>query len=635
MQLRPKITLLLVTILTVSVVGNYAIQRFAIAPSFRALEHDDAVKDWERCRNAIIRDQDSLSLLCFDWASWDHAYGFVQNTNPSFVSENLENPGWYTTQKIDLLYFCRPDGTVYWSHVASLDTGDPAVLSFMPKDVLPIGHPLMAVTGVKESSVAGIIQTEMGLMIIAARPILKSNNEGPMAGVLVFGRRITAETVESLREQTGVHFDVWDVNSDSLTGADRVGIAAAIEGDSPVEEIIDPDRLTVRGVMMGVDNTPVMLVKTGGERRITEQGNGALRMATGSLLAAGLLTLGVLLYAMRWLVLEPLGTLTTHATNIGKSGRLKGRVYLKRGDELGTLARAFDEMLTQLDESRANSVSLSRKAGMAEVAAGVLHNVGNAMTNVNVLADTLTSKLAKSAAPRLSKVSALLTEHQSDLPGFFGSGHPGQQIPSYIAQLANHLHDELADYQQDLTGLREGLQHVKEIVASHQGIASSSNFIEQAELGDVIAKAILIIAASLQKHNVSVAVEVQPPVPVSCDRSKLSQVLVNLIANAKEAMVCANTPRPCITIRGGRGENGTAFIEVRDNGPGVSPEHKDKLFSKGFTTKPDGHGIGLHVSWLAIREMNGTLDMIGTSKDGGATFRLELPSRVVEEKVVV
>ena len=635
MQLRPKITLLLVTILTVSVVGNYAIQRFAIAPSFRALEHDDAVKDWERCRNAIIRDQDSLSLLCFDWASWDHAYGFVQNTIPSFVSENLENPGWYTTQKIDLLYFCRPDGTVYWSHVASLDTGDPAVLSFMPKDVLPIGHPLMAVTGVKESSVAGIVQTEMGLMIIAARPILKSNNEGPMAGVLVFGRRITAETVESLREQTGVHFDVWDVNSDSLTGADRVGIAAAIEGDSPVEEIIDPDRLTVRGVMMGVDNTPVMLVKTGGERRITEQGNGALRMATGSLLAAGLLTLGVLLYAMRWLVLEPLGTLTTHATNIGKSGRLKGRVYLKRGDELGTLARAFDEMLTQLDESRANSVSLSRKAGMAEVAAGVLHNVGNAMTNVNVLADTLTSKLAKSAAPRLSKVSALLTEHQSDLPGFFGSGHPGQQIPSYIAQLANHLHDELADYQQDLTGLREGLQHVKEIVASHQGIASSSNFIEQAELGDVIEKAILIIAASVQKHGVSVTVEVRPPVPVSCDRSKLSQVLVNLIANAKEAMVCANTPRPCITIRGGRGENGTAFIEVRDNGPGVSPEHKDKLFSKGFTTKPDGHGIGLHVSWLAIREMNGTLDMIGTSKDGGATFRLELPSRVVEEKVVV
>ncbi|MEK6703869.1 MAG: CHASE4 domain-containing protein [Planctomycetota bacterium] len=633
MQLRLKLTLLLATILTVSVVVNYAIQRFAIAPSFRALEHDDAVKDWERCRNAIVREREALSLACFDWSSWDHAYTFVQNTNPSFVSENLENVEWYTDQKIDLVYFCKPDGTVYWSHLASLPTGEPAVLAFMPKERLPAGHPLMAVTGTKESSVSGIARTELGLMILAARPILKSNNEGPLGGVLIFGRLITAEVVESLRAQTGVQFDTWDVSSESVTQADRAGMAAAIESDSPVEEIIDAQRLAVRGVMRAVDDSPVMLIKTDGKRQITSRGNGALHMATVSLLSAGLLTLGVLLYAMRWLVLEPLGTLTKHATHIGKSGRLEGRVDLKRGDELGTLARAFDGMLSQLEEGRANSVSLSRQAGMAEVAAGVLHNVGNAMTNVNVLADTLTSKLAGSAAPRLSKVSDLLSEHQTDLPGFFENGRPGQQIPAYLAQLASHLNLELADCQQDLAGLREGLQHVKDIVASHQGIASSSNFVEHANLGDVITKALHVITASLQRHGVGLAVEVESSVLVSCDRSKLSQVLVNLISNAKEALVGAKTPGPLITIRGGRGALGTAFVEISDNGPGVSPQYRDRLFSKGFTTKPDGHGIGLHFSWLAVREMNGTLAMMEPSGSTGAAFRLDLPSRVAQESV--
>ncbi len=632
MQLRLKLTLLLGAVIAVSVTSNYAIQRIAVVPSFRALEHEDAIEDWQRCQNAIARDQEALSALCFDWASWDDAYGFVLDKNPAFFDANLKNSEWFVDQKIDVLYFCRPDGTVYWRHVADLDSGAPATLAWMPADRLPPDHPLMAVTASKESRVDGMIRTELGFVMMSARPILTSKNEGPLAGVLVFGRRLNVETVAALREQTGVHFDIRDPAGPGLLARERAGVAEAIANDGPVEELIDADHLAVRGVVAGLDRTPVMLIQTSGERHISRRGHEALAFATWSLVASGLLTLVALLFAMRWLVIGPLGSLTRHATSVGESGHLGGRIDLKRSDELGTLARAYDRMLEQLEEFRANSVTMSRQAGMAEVAAGVLHNVGNAMTNVGVLAETLGSKVARSKASSLTKVSALLEEHKDDLPAFFGEGRQGQQLPGYIAQLADHLSSEMADVHRDLMGLREGLQHVKLIVASHQSIAKPSNFVEEVDLSEVVAGSLVLVEPSFRRHGIAVEVEAAPRSRVRCDRSKLSQVLVNLLTNAKEAMISAKIPAPRVRVRAGV-DDGTAFVEVIDNGPGIDPQHRDRLFSKGFSTKAEGHGIGLHHSWLAVREMSGTLGVAEPEPGRGATFRLELPANAGAELV--
>ena len=628
MQLRPKLTVILVAAIAVSVVSNYAIQRIAVEPSFRALEHSDAIEDWERCRNAILRDEEALSLQCFDFASWDDTFNYIQDKNPGYYDVNLKSQEWFTNQKVDLMVFCRPDGSVYWSHIATLDSGEETKLAWLPTDKVPLDHPLMAVTGTKESEVTGAVLTELGFMMVASRPILTSKNEGPMAGVLIFGRRITDETVAKLRKQTGVQFEIKDPASKELTAQERTGMAAALQADAPAEELLDANHLAVRGVIRGLKNEPMMLVETTGERGISKQGRGALAFATWSVIASGVLTLGLLVLALRWMITRPLGALTRYATHVGESGYKLGTVDLKRSDEIGTLARAFDKMLVQLDEFRAKSVAASRQAGMAEVATGVLHNVGNAMTNVNVLADTVAGKLAKSKVPSLAKVSELLNEHRGDLPGFFREGAQGQQLPAYITQLASHLGNEMTDVQQDLAGLREGLQHIKQIVASHQNIAKCSNFFEPADPADVVAKTLVLVEASLRKHGVAAVLEGHSPVPVACDRSKLSQVLLNLLTNAKESLLSAGVAEPRITVRIGRAGTDAVFIEVSDNGPGISPEHREKLFSKGFTTKDEGRGVGLHYCWLAIREMNGTLGLAAGCGSGGATFRIELPTAV-------
>ncbi len=632
MQLRPKITLLLVTLISVSVISNFAIQRTVVEPSFRQLEHDDAVDDWQRCQNALVRDNEALSSLCFDWGSWDDAYEFVKDKNPAFIEANLANTEWFTDQQIDVLYFCRPDGSVYWRRVTESESGEPTQLAWLPTDRLPPDHPLMAVTPTKESKIDGIVLTELGFMMMSSRPILTSQNKGPLAGVLIFGRLINEDTVAALREQTGIHFDIRDPFSASLSESDRVSTARAVQSDKPVEEVLDDTQLAVSGVIKDLNDKPVMVIQTTGDRNISQRGRAALVFATWSMVALGCLTLLTLLIALGKLVIEPLAIFTRHTTTVGDSGNMT-RIDLKRGDELGTLAAAYNQMLKQLEDFRASSITLSRQAGMAEVAAGVLHNVGNAMTNVGVLADTLDSKLGNTKTARLTKVANLLNEHQHDLPAFFSEGAQGKQLPGYITQLASHLNGEVADLQHDVANLRESLQHVKSIVASHQSLATSSNFMEQVDLCDVVSNSQLLVDASFRKHGVDLKLVDSSPSWVSCDRSKLSQVLVNLLTNAKEALVTAQSSSPRVQIRIGHKDAGTTFIEICDNGPGVNPSDVAKLFSKGFTTKPQGHGIGLHYCWLSVREMGGTLTFVETPQGGGCTFRIELEVLATNDKI--
>ena len=625
MQLRGKITLVLAAVVAVSVSLNYVIQRVAVMPSFRTLEHEDAIEDWQRCEKAIKRDLTGLSQLCFDWAAWDDTYKFVQGEYPEFYEGNLANPQWFIDQSMDVLYICQPDGTVYWSHVAELEEGSPTTLAWLPQDRLPADHPLLQVKSDKNSKVDGIVRTELGFVMLSARPILTSDYLGPKAGVLIFGRRITDDRVAKLCEQTGVKFELLDAVSPMLGESDRAGVTDSLAAGMPIEELVDANQITVRGLLKDLDGNPTVLIRTEGERKISQHSAASLLFATWSLSVAGLVTLVTLLIVTRVMIIQPLTMLTNHAVRIGESGQLTENLSLNRSDEIGTLAQSLNRMLNQLEEFRAGTAKMSRQAGMAEVAAGVLHNVGNAMTNVCVLAETLGTKLSKSKVMNLTKVSGLLEQNRDNLPGFFADDQPGAKLPDYMSELSKQLHVENESLRRDVTGLQEGLQHVKEIVASHQTLASSSNFDEMVKLADFVRTTVPLLEASFQRHGVRIETVFDTDAKVRCDRSKLSQVLVNLMTNAKESLASAETPNACVRIVVGVGPEGIPRIEVSDNGPGVSPENIERLFSKGFSTKPDGHGIGLHYCWLAIREMHGSLSYVDPNDSDGTTFRIELP----------
>src|SRR5438477_1901269 len=118
----------------------------------------------------------------------------------------------------------------------------------------------------------------------------------------------------------------------------------------------------------------------------------------------------------------------------------------------------------ELKKAQNELLEASRQAGRAEVATGVLHNVGNVLNSVNVASSCLAENLRKSKAASLSKVVALLREHEVDLGAFLTTDAKGKQLPGYLAQLAEHLAGEQSAALKELSQLQKNIEHIKDIV---------------------------------------------------------------------------------------------------------------------------------------------------------------------------
>ena len=636
MKLRPKILLMLTVVLAVSLVASVGIQQLVVYPQFERLERGEALKDWARARSAIDREIEHLSLLCLDWSSWTDTYKFALGDFPGYYDANIGKLDWFADQALDVFYVCAPDGRVVWGQVLDLDTLEPTAVSWLPAGRLPADHPLLRVEDSKESGVQGMVMTERGLMMFASRPILTSQNEGPRAGVLIFGRLLSEDSIASLREQTLVDFQIHTANDPGLSDGDHAGIRAALAAPAPAVQPSSRAVLMARGPLMDLSGTPVAVIQAGVRRHITAQGRSSLWFASASLLGAGAMTLVMLIVGLRRVVVSPLIGLTEHVKRIAASGDMHQRIAVNRSDELGVLAEQFNLMLSRLEEYRSRSVAMSRQAGMAETATGVLHNVGNALTNANVLAETVADALARSKTPTLAKAAALMHEHEADLPRFLCEDQRGRQLPVFLGQLAGHLSEEIARTARDVESLRSGLQHIKEIVASQQDMARCSSVHERFGVRDLVDAAVVSAQCSLDRHGIEVAAQIAEATSIVCDRAKLLQVVSNLVLNAKDAICASEGAARTIEITGGTMGEGASrvFLTVRDRGVGIRREHLSKLFASGFTTKPDGHGFGLHYSALAIKEMGGTLGATSDGPGAGATFRIELPAMAPAKREV-
>jgi signal transduction histidine kinase len=271
-------------------------------------------------------------------------------------------------------------------------------------------------------------------------------------------------------------------------------------------------------------------------------------------------------------------------------------------------------------------LDVSRQAGMAEIATGVLHNVGNTLNSVNVSATLVAERLRGSRVSGLAKAAGMLAEHAGDMGRFFTEDPKGRQLPQYLIALAGQLVEERDALLGEIKGLTESVEHIKSIVSMQQAHARLGGVVERLPVPPLIDDALRLHAVSLERQGIQVRREDEPVPPILVDRHKLLQILLNLVSNARHALMDSGRPDKVLTIRIRPGARaGWLRIEVADNGVGIAPEHAERLFTQGFTTKKDGHGFGLHISALAATDMGGTLTCASAGAGQGATFTLELP----------
>lgn len=287
------------------------------------------------------------------------------------------------------------------------------------------------------------------------------------------------------------------------------------------------------------------------------------------------------------------------------------------------LEQRVAEQTRELRETQERLVTMARRAGMAEIATNVLHNMGNILNSVNVEADLLRSRLHESKLTGVSRAAALLDEHSGD-PGAFMNTEKGKLLPGYLRELGAALDRERADMLERIERLLASVEHIKNVVATQQAFAGSSVFTERLRPAEVVEEALRITGDSLRRHRIEVVKEVEEVPPLQLDKTRALQILVNLINNARQAIDAAEGgPRELHLRMDADGEK--LRFQVRDDGCGIPRENLSRIFSHGFTTRSDGHGFGLHSSALAAGEMGGKLSVFSEGSGLGATFTLELP----------
>jgi PAS domain S-box-containing protein len=293
---------------------------------------------------------------------------------------------------------------------------------------------------------------------------------------------------------------------------------------------------------------------------------------------------------------------------------------------------ARKEAEARLGELHRNLLDVSRQAGMAEIATGVLHNVGNTLNSVNVSAGLVSERLRALRVSGVERAAGLLEEHARDLPAFFTSDPRGRQLPGYLRALSGQLSGEQAALLDEVRVLNENVEHIKAVVSMQQAHARTAGMVEPVTVPQLLDDALRLHAVSFERLGIQLRTEYGVVPPVMVDRHKLLQILLNLLSNARHALLDSGRPDKHITLRVACPSEQRLRIEVADNGIGVAPEHMSRMFSQGFTTKKAGHGFGLHISALAAEEMGGSLTCSSAGRGQGATFIIELPMRAEESK---
>ena len=281
----------------------------------------------------------------------------------------------------------------------------------------------------------------------------------------------------------------------------------------------------------------------------------------------------------------------------------------------------------ELERLNKELVETSRMAGMAEVATGVLHNVGNVLNSVNVTVTLVRDSLRKSEIKSLNKVAELLQKNDQNIGQYLTTDPKGKMIPGFVVQVAQQLTRDNTELQTECDQLAGNIEHIKEIVSMQQSYARVSGCMETVSATSLIENSFQINAESFSRHGIEVIREFSDVPPVIVDKHKVLQILINLVNNAKHSLDdCGRADKKLRVGIGKVAGSDRVTITIKDNGVGIPPENLTKIFSHGFTTKVHGHGFGLHSGANAAKEMGGMLSASSEGPGKGATFTLELPT---------
>ncbi len=623
MSIRLQMVLLLIALSTVFLGTTWMMHAVVMAPAFTKLEQDAAIQNLDRCQEAVDGVAESVSTLAFDYGAWDDTCQFLEDRNQAYRDSNLSSSFHETTGNDLVAILTSSQEVVAFSCVDPNSQGMVAI----PELVQDLRKPDSLFTDFSgtEDANEGLVRTTHGLMIVASRPVVSSRREGPIRGAMIMGRFLNDDRIAEMCERTHCEMRITALDKAASSGSQD----STVTVQSSIVEI-DEDTLKSTRTLDDIHGSPVALLTLMSARPIAQQGKFTKNAAmVCSLIGVLLMLLGTGI-ALRLRVVEPLQTMASHAARVGIEDDLAARLNSDRTDEIGILARSFDHMVAHLAEARRETEESAHRAGMAEIASEVLHNVGNAVNTANCCAEVIGDRLNNSRLSGLEKATSLLSDQASNAVHFFSEDPRGPKLINYLVTVTGTLQKEQAENLSELQRLQETIRHIRDAIASQQSHARKSDFRQRVDLRALLNETLLVNEALQKQCGVSVTINM-PELPLlELNRSRVAQVLVNLEKNALLSMQSVPERNHVLTVNVAVLETDLLQIEVRDTGTGFTPEIHERLFGQGFTTRKEGSGLGLHYCVNVIREMGGDITAYSDGPGTGARFQITIPRAVPE-----
>lgn len=628
-SLRTRILLILLGVFALYAVLNYGVQRFVIYPRFILLEEEEADRNMNRAVQALQREINALEWFCHDWSAWDDTYVFAQDRNEAFIETNL-TPTLLDDYHLDLIYMTNADGERVWSRDTTTDSDESQLLAEFPIDGLPIEHSLMAVLkasgNYQRVSVKGMMQTSAGTLLIASKPIVTSQHEGPPQGTLIMGRFLDSSRIKDLEEQTQLKLRIWHIEDSSIPSRAKDALAH-LNGQHSIPLMKPSDvKQYVYQIFPDYQRRPGLLIEASLPREITAQGMVAALSATVSLILGGLIGLFVLMALLQKVVVSPVIQLRNHMVKVAETDDLSARIAMERDDEFGVLAREFDRMVNHLADARTKLLEHSYKVGKAEVAAEVLHNVRNSLSPVTGAIAFLRERIKHTHFDRVEKVKDELLQ---------GSADPdrAKDLNQYLIAFCDRVCAFLRESQEKLHGIDQDIARIETLLAQQDKESHvAERPTERVSIGEIVQDAIGKTSFAIQqflRYHLNEDESARTQV-IRTDRNALVQVVACLLSNAVESLQRAGLGESQVALRTYlEQEQGhkSLHIEVHDTGQGMTDEVLGQVFQRGFTTKHgDRSGPGLHWCANVLRALGGAIRAESDGLGRGACFHIVLPA---------
>jgi PAS domain S-box-containing protein len=361
MNLQRKTLSIVGLTLACMVVLLYFVLSTIIMDDFQKVEADGVQKDAERLIAVFEAEMADLDSLLFDWSAWDDTYVFIADGNEEYIKSNLID-GTFDTLQLNLILFLDSSGEIVSGKSYDLEEMEEIPISSGLDEHIYSGAPLLRHYETY-SNLNGIIVLPEGPMFIASRPILTSNDEGPIRGTMIFGRYLSSSEMDRIADLTQLSITGQDVDEELPQDFQEAFslLSTSSAPNSVVVEAQGPDSICGYTLFRDIYGEPALILRVDTTRPIYMKALASLRYLVYTLAIFSLI-FGLLFYLLlNRFVIFPLAFVNAAVNKIGANGDLTSRISFKGDDELSSLTDAINKMLDDVEKSQYDKTMSEKK----------------------------------------------------------------------------------------------------------------------------------------------------------------------------------------------------------------------------------------------------------------------------------